>query len=247
MPYRVITFDLDDTLWDVRPALITAEHSTRAWLRQHAPDMFARFDSNALHAIRNELLANDPALAHQLSRMRRDTYYVALQRTGYRDDEAARIADAAFAVFLDGRHSVTPFDGVADMLAELSQHYVLGALSNGNANLQRIPIGVHFAFHFSAEQVGAAKPHRAMFDAAVDHSNVDRNDMLHVGDNFEHDVQGAWNAGISAVWVNANGQQQDAPAQAATTEKAAKGEQAARPAAEIASVLALRDVLKSLA
>ena len=237
MPYRVITFDLDDTLWDVRPALITAEHNTRAWLQQNAPDMCEHFDSCALHTIRNELVANDPTLAHQLSRMRRDTYYVALQRTGYRDREAAHIADAAFTVFLDGRHKVAPFDGVADLLAELSQHYVLGALSNGNADLQRIAIGVHFAFHFSAERVGAAKPHRAMFDAAVDRSRVDRSVMLHVGDNFEHDVQGAWDAGISAVWVNAHGQPH------ARTDQAAH---AARPTAEIASVLALRDVLRSL-
>ena len=241
MPYRVITFDLDDTLWDVRPALIAAERSASAWLQQHAPDMSARFDSNALHAIRHELVANDPALAHQLSRMRRDTYYVALQRTGYRDDDAARIANAAFAVFLDGRNSVTPFAGVAELLAELAQHYVLGALSNGNADLQRIPIGVHFAFQFSAEQVGAAKPHRAMFDAAVGHSNVDRNEILHVGDSFEHDVQGAWNAGISAVWVNAHGQPHEPTARIAQAGEAAL---AARPAAEIVSVLALRDVLR---
>ena len=32
---NLITFDLDDTLWDVRPALIKAEQAQNVWLQQH--------------------------------------------------------------------------------------------------------------------------------------------------------------------------------------------------------------------
>jgi putative hydrolase of the HAD superfamily len=97
---RIITFDLDDTLWDVRPALVRAEHDTRAWLAANVPDMAAQFDAHALHAVRNDLVAADPTIAHQLSRLRRDTYREAMIRTGYTPAEALRLADAAFAVFL---------------------------------------------------------------------------------------------------------------------------------------------------
>ncbi len=202
---RIITFDLDDTLWDVRPALIRAEHDTRAWLAAQVPDMAARFDANALHGVRNDLVAADPTITHQLSRLRRDTYREAMIRTGYPAAEALRLADAAFKVFLDGRNSIEPFEGVPELLAELAGRYVLGALSNGNADLSRLAIGRHFAFHFSAEQVGAAKPHPAMFDAALAHPGAERACVLHVGDNAEHDIVGATRAGLRSVWINAHG------------------------------------------
>ena len=35
---EVITFDLDDTLWDVRPALIKAEAAQNFWLDTHYPN-----------------------------------------------------------------------------------------------------------------------------------------------------------------------------------------------------------------
>lgn len=233
MSLRIITFDLDDTLWDVRPALIRAEQDTRAWLAQHVPDMAAKFDAHALHAVRNELVAADPSIAHQLSRVRRDTYCEAMRRTGYSERDAGRLADAAFKVFLDGRNAIEPFEGVPELLAELSARYVLGALSNGNADLSRLAIGRHFAFHFSAEQVGAAKPHPAMFDAALTHTDAEPIAMLHVGDNPEHDILGAGNAGVRSVWVNPHGA--DYPAHLEIT-----------PVAVIPHVLDLRKVLAEL-
>ena len=33
----VITFDLDNTLWDVEPALIRAEQAQQDWLLRHRP------------------------------------------------------------------------------------------------------------------------------------------------------------------------------------------------------------------
>lgn len=34
---KLITFDLDDTLWDNAPAIIGAETLLRDWLTEHAP------------------------------------------------------------------------------------------------------------------------------------------------------------------------------------------------------------------
>lgn len=205
--YRVITFDLDDTLWDVRPALLHAEASTRAWLTANAPATAERFDAHAFATIRQELVADDPSLAHRISQLRRDVYARAFERTGHSRDEASRLADAAFAVFQHARNRVEPYPGVAELLASLAQRFVLGALSNGNAELHRLPIGIHFAFHISADHVRAAKPDPAMFEAALDRSGVAPAELLHVGDNPEHDVLGAANAGVDCVWINAT----DAP------------------------------------
>jgi HAD superfamily hydrolase (TIGR01549 family) len=44
----------------------------------------------------------------------------------------------------------------------------LYALSNGNADIQRVGLGHLFKQHFSAAGVGAAKPDPRMFQAALD-------------------------------------------------------------------------------
>ena len=47
-PIRVITFDLDNTLWDVEPALIRAEEAQQSWLLEHRPGAVEAFDHDAL-------------------------------------------------------------------------------------------------------------------------------------------------------------------------------------------------------
>ena len=54
----------------------------------------------------------------------------------------------------------------------------------------------------SAASAGAAKPAREIFDAAVRAGGANAAETLHVGDHPLHDVQGARDAGLRAVWVN---------------------------------------------
>ena len=51
MSIQLITFDLDDTLWDVGPVIHSAENSLRDWLGQHAPRL-GGFPVESLAAIR---------------------------------------------------------------------------------------------------------------------------------------------------------------------------------------------------
>ena len=41
MSIQLITFDLDDTLWDTAPVIVSAEAILRAWLTEHAPNLGA--------------------------------------------------------------------------------------------------------------------------------------------------------------------------------------------------------------
>ena len=42
MSIRLITFDLDDTLWDNRPVILGAEAAMRDWLALHTPRLAAQ-------------------------------------------------------------------------------------------------------------------------------------------------------------------------------------------------------------
>ena len=231
-PIRVITFDLDDTLWDVRPVLIEAERRMQLWLKEHAPAARALLADGGAQTIRNALLADQPALAHQISRLRITVLQSAMRQAGHTPARADQLAQRAFAVFLAARNEITVFDGVAALLRSLAQHYRLGALSNGNADLRRLDVGEHFDFHFSAENVGAAKPDPALFHAALQHAQVSPDEVLHVGDSVEHDVAGAARAGIRSVWINPHG----LPLPAASPP----------PTAQVRTVLELPGVLQQL-
>ena len=50
--YALITFDLDDTLWDVAPVLVRAEERVEQWMRMHCPRVPERFDRAALMELR---------------------------------------------------------------------------------------------------------------------------------------------------------------------------------------------------
>ena len=59
MNIQLITFDLDDTLWDTAPVIVSAEAVLREWLSEHAPNLGA-VPVEHLWAIRERVLTREP-------------------------------------------------------------------------------------------------------------------------------------------------------------------------------------------
>jgi 2-haloalkanoic acid dehalogenase type II len=199
---RVISFDLDNTLWDVEPVLHRAEAAQNHYLQQHFPRVFELFDAVTLRDFRFSTYQSHPELAHQISKLRVQALYEVLLHCGYAEALSRQGAQASFDEFLTVRHQVEPYEHALEVLESLAQHYTLAALSNGNADIYKSDIGVHFDFAFSAEQVDASKPLPDMFHAALEKSGAASHEVIHVGDNPEHDVLGAQQVGLYTVWMN---------------------------------------------
>jgi 2-haloalkanoic acid dehalogenase type II len=60
-------------------------------------------------------------------------------------------------------------------------------------------------FILISEAVRAYKPHRLMFQAALERFGAEPHEVLHVGDSDVDDVQGAKDAGLRVAWINRNG------------------------------------------
>ncbi len=88
------------------------------------------------------------------------------------------------------------------VLELLAQRYTLGALTNGNADIYKTDAAEYFDFAFLAEDIGASKPHPDMFQAALKQAGVPAADIIHVGDDPDHDIRGARDMGMHTVWVN---------------------------------------------
>lgn len=198
----VITFDLDNTLWDVEPVLLRAEAAQQQWLLQHRPGAVEAFDHEALFEFKKSVWKHNPHLIHHVSQMRIQTLYELQVAAGYTEEDARIGAHKAFEVFLRERRKVDLYAEALSVLELLAGKYTLGALTNGNADIYKTDAAEYFDFAFLAEEIGVSKPHPDMFQAALTQAGVAAEEIIHVGDDPEHDVLGARNMGMHTIWVN---------------------------------------------
>jgi putative hydrolase of the HAD superfamily len=196
---QAITLDLDDTLWPVWPTIAQAELRLQEWLLQRAPGTAALFASpHQRHTLREQAETDWPAQHHDLSFMRREMIRLGLQRSA----EDQTLADPAFEVFFAARQQVNLFADALPALERLAERWPVLALSNGNADVQRIGIGHLFCGSLSARDVGVGKPDARIFQAAASKLQLAPAQILHVGDDESLDVLGALQVGMQAAWVN---------------------------------------------
>jgi len=227
MSIKLITFDLDDTLWHTAPAIVSAEAILRDWLGEHAPKL-GPVPVEHLWEIRARLVEAEPSFKHRISALRRRVLFHALQDAGYAHEQAQDLADKGFEVFLHARHQVEIFPEVQPMLEILTKRYTLGVVTNGNADVRRLGLADYFTFALCAEDLGIGKPDPAPFLEALKRGNAQAHAAVHVGDHPGDDIFGAQQAGLRAIWYNPEGKAWEADKQ---------------PDAEISSLLQLPEVL----
>ena len=198
MNVRCITFDLDDTLWETGPVIARAEDVAHEWLCEYAPEAVSGRTQDELLAHRRDHYATKPELSHDFTALRQSWLVELVTRSGY----AESVAQRAFEVFWQARNEVEPFPAALELLNLLQGRYLLGTITNGNADVHHIGLGAHFEFTVTAADAGAMKPSAQIFEYALGQANVAPEDALHVGDDAHADIRGAKLAGMRAVWVN---------------------------------------------
>jgi len=207
---RLITFDLDDTLWDVRPALEAAEAAQWSYLNARFPSLaLAATPREQIADLRRKLLEDKPELTHHISLFRQTFIERLLQYHDVPDSEAELAAREAFAAFLSQRHQVVLYANVQSVLNTLGRQFQLGALTNGNADVRKTKIGPYFDYAWRAEEFGISKPDPALFYKAFEEAGVSADQVIHVGDCHDNDVSGAVLAGAKAIWFSPEGSVSD--------------------------------------
>lgn len=197
-PVRAITLDLDDTLWPFAPIGERIERVLDAWMREHSPATALRFPAAAMRELRERVFSENPQFAHDLGALRRLTLEHALRESG--SDPA--LAEAAYDAFYEARNQVECYPDAIDALARIAARVPVAALTNGNADLDRIGLAHHFRFNLGPREHGAAKPEASIFHAACARLGCAPGEVLHVGDHIEMDVLGAARAGLRSCWID---------------------------------------------
>jgi putative hydrolase of the HAD superfamily len=129
-----------------------------------------------------------------------------MEMVGYRilpfDDYFAKVYDA---FTLPGVWELFP--DVPPTLRELIRLKIrLGVISNFDRRLHAILAGLNvrdvFEHTIISSEIGCRKPAARIFRAAAERFNVESNEILHVGDESEADLQGARAAGLDALFVD---------------------------------------------
>jgi len=97
------------------------------------------------------------------------------------------------------------------VLKRLRRRYRLALISNGRERAVRATVRRHSLNQlFPGSSVivsssigrGKGKPHPAIFRHALSRMNVKPEQALMVGDSWRHDIEGATQCGIDAIWIN---------------------------------------------
>lgn len=108
-------------------------------------------------------------------------------------------------------HHFELYEDVAPVLADLRERgLIVGLISNSHRSLdafrEHFSLADFISVHVSGAQHGYMKPHRSIFDRALEHAGVTAEAAMMVGDSFRHDIEGALNAGWRAVLLKRSGE-----------------------------------------
>ena len=108
-------------------------------------------------------------------------------------------------------HHFEMYDDAPPVLLALQQRgLIVGAISNSHRSLdafrEHFSLGNVITVSVSGFEHGYMKPHRSIFDAALERANVKADEAMMVGDSFKHDIEGALNAGWRAVLLRRSGE-----------------------------------------
>ena len=105
-----------------------------------------------------------------------------------------------------------PIEGIGEALADLSQRYKLCIVSDSIVTpgvglrgiLEAHGLKDYFQGFAFSDEVGHSKPHRSMFDCAVEQLGVELSEIVHIGDRDQNDVKGPHALGAKAILFTAS-------------------------------------------
>ncbi len=205
--YTDVFFDMDDTIWDFSRASLEALKKVYGNY-----DMNKYFDSfDEFHSIFEEI-NKELWEKYRKNEVQRDT--VAVVRFIYTLERKTRDFPMMMAQRMsDSYLAYTVEDAFLEPYAHETIRYLrdkgyrIHILSDGFFEVQIMKIKMakiaSFVSHLiSAEEVGALKPDPRIFEYAVDKANTTKEKSVFVGNDYQNDVLGAYNAGLDQVFYN---------------------------------------------
>ncbi len=206
--YPWLWFDADNTLFDYNRAEATALVKSFQLYDLHFDesymDTYRRINQNLWQSLEKQ------EIKPEVLRVRRfEQFLEAIQMNGSAEQLAITYIEQLGLCF-------DLIDGAYEVLNKLRTNSKIAIITNGLTAVQRSrlelsPIKSFIGELIISEEIGAAKPHAAFFDTALERTgNPAKSDVLIIGDSLSSDMQGGVNYGIDTCWFNPLGAQRPA-------------------------------------
>lgn len=236
---KALLFDLDDTIiWDepvahrafaeaaslasTLPGVDTGRLATAAG--EVARRLWADFNESPYcvrigHSAWEGLWAPYEVTPHPSLEALRDwapSYRVASWREALAEQQVVddALAAAMAAKFIEARRSYPRCADFDSLVAALGDRYLLGIVTNGVPDLQRLKIDNCGALHLFqgaviSGEIDCGKPDPGIFRHICAALGVQMDECVMIGDNPERDVAGAIASGMRSVWIRRGGRPRD--------------------------------------
>lgn len=207
MSYQHIFFDLDHTIWDFDK------------------NSFEAFEK-MFHHLKIESILNIRFHAFHQTYLKHNQYYwdlyakgginqddlkwkrmsETLHDYGLSDDHQAKIMSHTYLMYLPQCTNLYPY--TREVLEYLTQKkYKLHIISNGFEHTQHLKLkhsklDSYFKNILTSERCGYIKPDAKIFQLGMNEANTSKEYCVMIGDSPEADLQGAFNAGITSVYMD---------------------------------------------
>lgn len=193
---KAIFFDIDDTLYDTSGF---AKLARKAALNMMI-DAGLPLNSNEAYNLLREIISQKGS--------NYDKHFNLLTKTVFGEEKPLLIALGMINYHNVKFALLRPFPKTTSTLINLkSKGYSLGVISNGITIKQwekLIRLGIHHFFDevVTSDEVGFEKPHKRIFEVALNKIDCTPKQAVMIGNKFSEDIMGALNAGMSAILVN---------------------------------------------
>ncbi len=206
--YKHLLFDLDNTIWDF-------DHNSKESLNEVYDNrnlgrkfkdfemfnkIYQKHNSNLWEQYRNNEISK---FTLGLNR-----FYFTLDEVNVHDSEFSNKLNAEY---LAGSTTKTLLIKDAfKTIANLSKKYSLHIITNGFFEVQFLKIRNSkierfFTHIITSEECNSLKPNKEIFQYSLERIEATKEECILIGDNYDHDIIGAKNAGIDQVFFNRDG------------------------------------------
>jgi len=188
---KVISFDLDNTLYDNQPVIKLAEKISQEYLMSEFKKQNKEFNVELLVETRKKLFKHKNVAYDNLTFLRQEC----LRHVCAALSNSESIVQRATEIFIELRQQASIPEEIVSMIKRLSKGYTLVSITNGNCDANNLVIGQYFDKNYSPQQGYRAKPHMAMYQKVMEDYQITPQQLLHVGDEEKTDGLGAGNTG----------------------------------------------------
>lgn len=199
---KVLSFDLDNTIYDCQSVLTKAEDFFTSYLCQKY-GLGGECSSYTFWAkIKSNLLKERPELENDVTMLRAVSLVEAFNLLKLPLKGGLEEAMDLVALFVKHRSAGFVAPQIFDMLYALKSKYSLVAVSNGNLDAIQLGVFDYFETDIRPNMDNLrCKPHEDMFLECVRFKNVRKDEILHIGDDPYTDVYGAAAVNIPCLWL----------------------------------------------